>query len=116
MEQFLETVSLLFSDLLMWIGFGTLVGLLAKAVMPGKDPGGTLATVFIGILGCFFGAATWFYITGSRVVPISLTGLLAGMGGASVLLFTYRALNGNPFKKNGGLRRPRRRVSVVEDD
>ena len=30
-----------------WIGFGTLVGLIAKAVLPGKDGGGALATVLI---------------------------------------------------------------------
>src|SRR4051812_10450765 len=36
---------------LMWIGFGTLVGLVAKWLLPGKDPGGAFATLVIGIIG-----------------------------------------------------------------
>ena len=34
-----------------WVGFGTLTGLLAKAIMPGKDPGGAIATLAMGIGG-----------------------------------------------------------------
>ena len=34
-----------------WVGFGTLTGLLAKAIMPGKDPGGAVATLAMGIGG-----------------------------------------------------------------
>ena len=34
-----------------WIGFGTLVGLLAKAIMPGRDPGGAIVTLLMGIGG-----------------------------------------------------------------
>ncbi len=37
--------------LLLWLGFGTIVGLVAKALMPGKDSGGPVATVLIGIVG-----------------------------------------------------------------
>ena len=44
-------------DLLSWIGFGTVVGLLGKAALPGKDPGGAVATVVLGILGSVIGAA-----------------------------------------------------------
>ena len=41
------------NHLFVWIGFGAIVGLLSKAILPGKDPGGTFATVFIGIFGSF---------------------------------------------------------------
>jgi len=37
------------NDILLWVGFGTLVGLAAKAIMPGKDPGGALTTLIMGI-------------------------------------------------------------------
>ena len=36
--------------ILIWIGFGTFVGLGAKALMPGRDPGGSVATLLMGIL------------------------------------------------------------------
>ncbi len=39
------------NDVLVWIGFGTVVGLLAKGIMPGRDPGGAIATVLMGIGG-----------------------------------------------------------------
>ena len=38
------------NELLVWVGFGTLVGLAAKAIMPGRDPGGAVATVLMGIV------------------------------------------------------------------
>ncbi|HEY4760243.1 MAG TPA: hypothetical protein VIH42_06665 [Thermoguttaceae bacterium] len=39
------------NTVLVWVGFGTLVGLLAKAIMPGRDPGGAVATLLMGIGG-----------------------------------------------------------------
>jgi hypothetical protein len=45
-------------DVLAWVGFGTLVGLLAKAIMPGKDPGGAVATLAMGIGGTVMGLGT----------------------------------------------------------
>lgn len=38
-----------------WIFFGLIVGIVGKLLMPGKDPGGFLATVAIGIIGALFG-------------------------------------------------------------
>ncbi|MEO8325051.1 MAG: GlsB/YeaQ/YmgE family stress response membrane protein [Nitrospirota bacterium] len=38
-----------------WIVFGLIVGVVGKLLMPGKDPGGFLATVAIGIIGALFG-------------------------------------------------------------
>ena len=38
-----------------WIVFGLIVGVVGKILMPGKDPGGFLATVAIGIIGALFG-------------------------------------------------------------
>src|SRR5262249_26494630 len=46
------------NDVLVWIGFGTLVGLVAKAIMPGRDPGGAVATLVMGIGGVIFGCGT----------------------------------------------------------
>ena len=68
---------------LTWIGFGTVVGLAAKAVMPGRDAGGAIATVLMGIAGTLIGCAILQYFsTGNQSVqPISLEGFSVGAGG-----------------------------------
>ncbi|MCP4479630.1 MAG: GlsB/YeaQ/YmgE family stress response membrane protein, partial [Planctomycetaceae bacterium] len=57
---------------LTWIGFGTVVGLIAKALMPGRDPGGAIATVLMGIGGTLIGCAIlqYFSTTVEFVKPI----------------------------------------------
>lgn len=86
------------NDILVWVGFGTLVGLLAKAIMPGRDPGGAVATLLMGIGGTIIGCGlvSYFY-AGQRVTPISPLGLLVATAGAFVILFFYRLLAGRFF-------------------
>jgi uncharacterized membrane protein YeaQ/YmgE (transglycosylase-associated protein family) len=93
---------------LMWIGFGTLVGLLAKAIMPGRDPGGAIATLLMGIGGTIIGCAVLMYLSnGERVSPISPMGFLVGTAGSFMLLGFYRLLGGYFFLEGGtALRRP----------
>jgi uncharacterized membrane protein YeaQ/YmgE (transglycosylase-associated protein family) len=93
--QFAEQVQQWSNDILVWIGFGTLVGLLAKAIMPGRDPGGAVATLAMGVAGTVIGCGmlSYFY-TGYRVTPISPLGLLVSTIGAFVLLFFYKLLGG----------------------
>ena len=79
---------------LLWIGFGTLTGLLAKVILPGKDPGGALATVIIGIVGSLVGASLFFFFLGIRISPISFAGFLIGLATTIVLLILYRILYG----------------------
>ena len=60
------------NEFLVWVGFGTLVGLAAKAIMPGRDPGGAIATLLMGIAGCVIGCGTlFFFYEGAKVTPIS---------------------------------------------
>jgi uncharacterized membrane protein YeaQ/YmgE (transglycosylase-associated protein family) len=81
--------------ILMWIGFGTLVGLTAKAVMPGRDPGGTVVTLLLGMVGTVIGCGTAMLVTqGQKVLPISPIGFAVGTGGAFILLLFYRLLAG----------------------
>lgn len=106
---------------LTWIGFGTVVGLAAKAVMPGRDPGGAIATVLMGIVGTLIGCAClqYFYEPTEAIKPISLQGFAVGSGGAFVILVFYKVLGGYWFVEgeNGTYRRRRRRRSrVVYDD
>ena len=92
------------NDILVWIGFGTLVGLLAKAIMPGRDPGGAVATLLMGIGGCVIGCGTlsYFWQGGARVTPISPLGFLVATAGAFILLFFYRLLGGRFFQEGDG--------------
>jgi uncharacterized membrane protein YeaQ/YmgE (transglycosylase-associated protein family) len=88
--------------LLIWIGFGTLVGLLAKAIYPARsEPGGALATLIIGILGSVIGAGVLVFFSGLKVTPISVVGFPVALVGTMLILFTYRLLNGRGMFKDG---------------
>ena len=84
---------------LTWVGFGTLTGLLAKAIMPGRDPGGAVATLGMGVGGTVIGCGTLTYFSeaGTRISPISPLGFVVATGGAFILLFFYRLLAGYWF-------------------
>jgi uncharacterized membrane protein YeaQ/YmgE (transglycosylase-associated protein family) len=93
--QFTEQVQQWSNDILVWIGFGTLVGLPAKAIMPGRDPGGAVTTLAMGVVGTVIGCGRLgYFCTGYRVTPISPLGLLVSTVGAFVLLFFYKLLGG----------------------
>jgi uncharacterized membrane protein YeaQ/YmgE (transglycosylase-associated protein family) len=73
-----------------WIVFGLIVGALAKLVMPGRDPGGIIVTMLLGIagalLGGFIGRAMGLYGPGDAA------GFLMSFLGAVILLILYRML------------------------
>ncbi len=76
--------------LLGWILFGLVVGIIAKLLMPGRDPGGFIVTTILGIVGAviggFLGRTLGFYGPGEPA------GFLMATLGAVVLLFLYRML------------------------
>ena len=78
---------------LVWIGFGTLVGLLARAMLPGREPGGAVGTIMIGILGSAIGplVLTSFF-SQEDFNPISPLGFVVSIGAAFLLLIGYRLL------------------------
>ena len=81
-----------------WIGFGTLVGLLAKAIMPGRDPGGAIVTLLMGIGGAVIGAGTLtFFWPAQSITPLSPLGFVVATAGAFLLLLFYRLLAGHFF-------------------
>jgi len=73
-----------------WILFGLIVGALAKLVMPGRDPGGIIVTILLGIagavLGGFLGQAMGLYGPGEAA------GFLMSFVGAVILLALYRMI------------------------
>jgi len=70
-----------------WILFGLVVGIIAKLLMPGRDPGGFIITALLGIAGAvvggFVGRALGFYGPGEAA------GFLMSTLGAVILLFIY---------------------------
>lgn len=71
---------------------GLIVGVVAKFLMPGRDPGGFIVTVILGIVGSvlatYIGRAMGFYRVGQSA------GFIAAVLGAIVLLFLYRLVTG----------------------
>jgi len=105
-----NTAQQLVNDVLVWVGFGTVVGLLAKGIMPGRDPGGAIATVLIGIGGTILGCGVVSYFNeGQRVVPVSPMGMLVGIVGTLIILFFYKLLSGYYFVEGDYVTRSRRR-------
>ena len=84
-----------------WIIFGLIAGLIAKAIMPGRDPGGLIVTTLLGIVGAvvggFIGRMLFGYGTagsGDFNQPGFLMSLVLAIGGAIVLLAGYRLIAG----------------------
>ena len=76
--------------ILTWILFGLVVGIIAKLLMPGRDPGGFIVTILLGIagalLGGFIGQSMGWYREGEAA------GWIVSILGAVVLLALYRMM------------------------
>ena len=76
---------------LLWMVFGLIVGAIAKLIMPGKDPGGIIVTILIGVVG---GLISGF--VGSRIGlgGGNIMNIVLATAGAIVLLVIYRMVKG----------------------
>jgi len=77
---------------LTWIILGLIVGILAKWIMPGKDPGGFLVTIGLGIAGAFVGGFIGAKLGIGAVTGFNIGSILIATGGAVLLLAIYRAM------------------------
>jgi uncharacterized membrane protein YeaQ/YmgE (transglycosylase-associated protein family) len=77
-----------------WIIFGLLAGLVAKFIMPGKDPGGIIITILIGIAGALVGGfiAKFLRITDVQGFEFDLKSFIIAVLGSIILLFAYRLI------------------------
>jgi uncharacterized membrane protein YeaQ/YmgE (transglycosylase-associated protein family) len=76
--------------ILSWIAMGLIVGLLAKFIMPGKDPGGIIITILIGIAGAFVGGFIGSLLGLGTVTGFNIGSFLLAIAGAILLLVLYR--------------------------
>jgi uncharacterized membrane protein YeaQ/YmgE (transglycosylase-associated protein family) len=74
--------------LLGWILFGLIVGVIAKLLMPGRDPGGFIITILLGIVGAVLGG--WLGRVLGLYAPDEPAGFFMALLGAIILLGAYR--------------------------
>ena len=75
-----------------WIILGLIVGILAKFIMPGKDPGGIFITIVLGIAGAFVGGFIGSALGFGSVTGFDIRSLFLAVGGAILLLVIYRVI------------------------
>ena len=78
-----------------WIVLGLLAGVIAKAILPGNDPGGFIVTTLIGVAGAIVGG---FLGTALGIGDVDeffdLSTWLCAIGGSLILLLLYRMVAG----------------------
>jgi uncharacterized membrane protein YeaQ/YmgE (transglycosylase-associated protein family) len=78
--------------LLSWIIMGLIVGVLAKLIMPGDDPGGFVVTILLGVAGALLGGFIGTYFQLGDVTGFNMASLLLAIGGSLILLILYRLI------------------------
>jgi uncharacterized membrane protein YeaQ/YmgE (transglycosylase-associated protein family) len=78
--------------ILSWLLLGLIVGVLAKWIMPGEDPGGILVTIGLGIAGAFVGGFLASLLGIGTAGGFSPGSIAVATGGALLLLFGVRKL------------------------
>lgn len=89
-----------------WIIFGLIAGIIAKAIMPGKDPGGAIVTILLGIVGAviggFIGRSLLGYggrgDAGDISEPGFIMSLVLAVVGAIIVLGAYRLIRGRSMR------------------
>jgi uncharacterized membrane protein YeaQ/YmgE (transglycosylase-associated protein family) len=80
-------------SIIAWILLGLVAGALAKMLMPGKDPGGFIVTILIGIAGAIVGGFLWNVLSGNDSYgDFDIGGILIAIIGSIILLWGYRTL------------------------
>ena len=92
--EFAQQAQDLVNVVLIWVGFGTLAGLVAKVVLPLREPSGAMTPLLLGALGSVIGLLILsFLLNQSQLNPISPLGFLAAAVSAFGLLILYSIVN-----------------------
>ncbi len=78
-----------------WIVVGLIAGILGKLIMPGRDPGGFLLTIVIGMIGALVGGLVVQLLGGTGLTGFSIWSILVATLGAIILLAIYRLFVGS---------------------
>ena len=82
--------------ILSWIIFGLIAGALAKWIMPGRDPGGLIITMLLGIGGAMLGGFIGSFIGFGSVSGFDVRSFILAIAGALILLAAYRRFKKRP--------------------
>ncbi|MCC6589288.1 MAG: GlsB/YeaQ/YmgE family stress response membrane protein [Bryobacterales bacterium] len=77
-------------EILSWIFFGLIVGVIAKLLVPGRDPGGIIVTILLGIVGSILGG--WVGRVMGWYAPGEPAGWIMSILGAIVVLLLFKAI------------------------
>lgn len=76
-----------------WVILGLIAGALAKLLLPGRDPGGIIVTIGIGIAGAVVGGIIASAVGLGTVTGINLGSIVIAIAGSMLLLWLYRRLS-----------------------
>ena len=77
---------------LAWILFGLIAGIIAKFIMPGRDPGGFIMTIVIGIVGAMLGGWLATQLGLGDITGFDIRSFFIAVAGSLILLFIYRRI------------------------
>jgi uncharacterized membrane protein YeaQ/YmgE (transglycosylase-associated protein family) len=78
--------------ILIWLLLGLVAGILAKFIMPGRDPGGIIVTIALGVVGAIIGGYLGTRFGIGSVTGINIESILVATGGAVLLLAIFRLI------------------------
>lgn len=78
--------------ILSWIVFGLIAGILAKFLMPGRDGGGLIVTIILGIVGALVGGFIATALGLGDVTGFNIRSFIIAVGGAILVLIVYRRI------------------------
>lgn len=79
-------------DILSWLLFGTIVGIVANAIDPAPNKGGMLGSVLLGIVGAVVGGFLANTILGVSITGFNVTSFIVAIAGSLLLLFVGKAV------------------------
>lgn len=84
-------------NIVAWVVLGLIAGAIAKAIYPGHQGGGIIATIVLGVVGAFIGGSLGvFFATGTLALAsptFSIPGILVAILGAIVAIFLWNLIN-----------------------
>lgn len=80
--------------LLSWIVFGLIAGAIAKFLIPGKDPGGCIVTIIVGVVGAVLGGFLATQLGYGGISGFDLRSFVIAVIGSIVLLILWRLISG----------------------
>ena len=83
--------------ILFWILFGLIAGVVAKLIVPGRDPGGIIVTILLGVVGAVLAGFIGTLFGFGGISGFDVRSMLMAIGGAVILLVGYRFVASRRF-------------------